>query len=166
MQIVLPSMAGIRKASAVHFMLPVSLRIVRHVVAQGQCTSVKSMTLTAVFHVHPFATSNCFKTFMSPISDKLAWDRYAIMIIGITISFAGSPKINANKITPSIPMSLAGISSTPAKYDNNVILLIFQFAITQRRIPAGAAVKTARPSTNIVLSKTERIITLPICGLR
>lgn len=89
-----------------------------------------------------------------------------MIMIGITISFAGRPKINANKMTPSIPIILAGISRKPEKYDSSVISLIFQFASTQRRIPAGAAVKTARPNTNIVLSKTERIITLPICGLR
>ena len=32
------------------------------------------------------------------------------------------------------------------------------------QIPAGAATVTARPRTNSVLSKTERTITLAICG--
>ncbi len=33
-------------------------------------------------------------------------------------------------------------------------------------MPAGAATLTARASTNRVLSRTERTITLPICGFR
>lgn len=39
---------GISAASAVHLRLPVSLRMVRSVVAQGQCSRLNSMVLSAV----------------------------------------------------------------------------------------------------------------------
>jgi len=40
------------------------------------------------------------------------------------------------------------------------------FAISHMISPAGAAAHTARPNTNMVLSITERTITLPTCGGR
>ena len=110
-----PNMVGIIKERNVHFRLPVSLRIVRQVVAHGQWTNVKSITLTAVVHVHPFCTRSCFKILISLISAKLPCERYAIIIIGTTISFAGSPNKNASKMTPSNPIAFAGISNSPDK---------------------------------------------------
>ena len=41
-----------------------------------------------------------------------------------------------------------------------------RLAISQITRPAGAATAAALPSTNSVLSRTERTITFPICGLR
>ena len=41
-----------------------------------------------------------------------------------------------------------------------------RFAISQITRPAGAATAAALPRTNSVLSRTERTITFPICGLR
>ena len=43
-------------AAAVHFQLPVSFRMVRQVVEQGQCISENSTVHRAVSHVHPFCT--------------------------------------------------------------------------------------------------------------
>ena len=51
----MPITVGKRAATAVHFQLPVSFRIVMSVVEQGQCIRQKSMVLTAVIQVHPFA---------------------------------------------------------------------------------------------------------------
>ena len=92
-------------------------------------------------------------------------DIYAITVIGITISLAGMPRINAIKITPSNPKRRAKGSRNRAHNASNELSPIKLFAISQMIRPAGIAATTALPSTNIVLSKTERISTLPICGI-
>ena len=102
-----PHIVGSAIATKVHFKLPVSLRIVRQVVAQGQCISEKSIIFIAVIIVQPLFISRVFIIFKSFISVRLPCERYVISIIGTTISFAGIPSINAIKITPSIPNTFA-----------------------------------------------------------
>ena len=87
-------------------------------------------------------------------------------MIGITISLAGSAKINAINMTPSKPITRANGSKNSVHNSNKLVSPIMMLAIAQITIPAGAATAIARPKTNNVLSKTERIITLPICGRR
>ena len=53
----------------------------------------------------PFATKSSFISLSDDISTRLPSAIYAIIIMGTTISFAGNPKINAIKITPSSPIS-------------------------------------------------------------
>lgn len=84
--------------------------------------------------------------------------------MGITISFAGKPKINAIIITPSSPISRPNGSRKSEQYLKSEISPIYIFAIIQIKSPAGAATAAARPNTNKVLSNTERIKTLPIRG--
>lgn len=88
------------------------------------------------------------------------------MIIGTTISFAGNPKINASKITPSSPIS------EPRGWRKFEIIthsdspFIIMFDINHITIPAGAATHIALKSTKMVLSSKERTIVLQIWGLR
>ena len=49
--------AGSSAASTVHFQLPVSFFTESSVVEQGECSSVKITTHTAVFHVQPLASN-------------------------------------------------------------------------------------------------------------
>ena len=88
------------------------------------------------------------------------------MIIGITISFAGNPRIKAKRITPSIPRSFAKGSKKPEQRASSVMPPKDRFAISHIASPAGAATTTALPSTNKVLSKMDLMKILPICGLR
>ena len=92
-------------------------------------------------------------------------DIYAITVIGITISLAGIPRINAIKITPSNPNRRAKGSKKSAQRESRELSPIKTFAISQMIRPAGIAAMTALPNTNIVLSKIERISTFPNCGL-
>ena len=69
--IVRPHTVGSIMASKVHFKLPVSLRIVRQVVAQGQCISENSIMFIAVIIVQPLSISSVFIIFKSFISVKL-----------------------------------------------------------------------------------------------
>ena len=91
---------------------------------------------------------------------------YAISIIGMTISFAGKPSMNAIKITPSSPIKPANGSRKPAHTDKRLSPPILIFAASHIIAPAGAAIAAARPRTKSVRSNTERIITFPICGMR
>ena len=91
---------------------------------------------------------------------------YAIMMIGTTISFAGKPKINANRITPSKPIMRPNGSRKSEIIVNNVTSEIVILASSQIIAPAGMATLMALPNTNNVRSKIERTITLPNCGLR
>ena len=91
---------------------------------------------------------------------------YDIIIIGTTISLAGRPKIKASSITPSIPRSFANGSRKSEQWLSNVEPPTETFAITHIMSPAGAATTTALANTNNVLSKIERTMILPICGLR
>ena len=54
MHAAMPAAVGTRMERSIHLKLPVSLRMVRQVVAQGQCISENSMVLIAVTQVHPF----------------------------------------------------------------------------------------------------------------
>ena len=81
--------------------------------------------------------------------------------MGITISFAGIPKINAVKIYPSNPIILAKGSrkfEIIFKIDNPFILILAKSQITR---PAGIATSIALNSINKHLSKIERTIIFP-----
>lgn len=157
---------GSNTETAVHLRLPVSFFIVSTVVEQGQCVREKIITEIAVFTVQPFEIKSSRIAVMEESSVRLPVDIYAIIIIGITISFAGKPKMKAIKITPSSPKRWAKGSKNVAQWRKSEISFIKTFAISQITSPAGAATATERPSTNKVLSKTERIITFANCGLR
>lgn len=86
--------------------------------------------------------------------------------MGITISFAGKPSMNASRISPSMPRNLPGASRNEARCMSMVLPHTDVLASTQIISPAGAATAQALPKTKIVLSKMERTITLPIWGLR
>ena len=89
---------------------------------------------------------------------------YPIIIIGITISFAGSASMKDRSITPSSPSSEANgfrkfaacvMSEAPPKYifDRRNIIM-----------PHGAATHAALPSTNRVLSLKLCTRVCMICG--
>lgn len=136
------------------------------VVAHGKWKSVKIIIQRAVLTVQPFATRSAQSSVLSLNSTRLPCARYDIKIIGTTISFAGNPKINAIIITPSSPISLPKGSKKSEIYARIAVSPIFTFARIQIKSPHGAAAVQALPSTNIVLSRSERIRTFPICGLR
>ena len=106
---------GIKKPRRVHFRLPVSFLMERRVVEQGQCIREKVMVHRAVSPVQPLSTKIWRSVVRSPSSESVPWERYAIMAMGRTISFAGKPKIKAVKMMPSIPKSLAKGSKNVAK---------------------------------------------------
>ena len=85
-------------------MLLVSLYPVIIAIEQGKWKSAKIEVHIAVFKVQPqeIKSSLIALTLLSVI---LPPDRYIITSRGRTISFAGSPNINASKIAPSIPKS-------------------------------------------------------------
>ncbi len=157
-----PVTVGTSQETAVHFMLCVSFLMVRQVVEQGQCIKENSMVLTAVIQVQPFATKSSFKTDKSLISRMLPSAIYAMIMMGTTISLAGNPRINARRMTPSKPMSLANGSRKPEQWASRVAFPTDILAKSQMTIPAGAATEIARPNTNKVRSNMERTMTLPI----
>ena len=57
--IIIPTTVGSIMDSNVHFMLPVSFFMVRHVVEQGQCASENIIIFIAVSQLHPLLTNNC-----------------------------------------------------------------------------------------------------------
>ena len=65
--------------------------------------SINSMVQTAVSQVQPFWTSRALSSMRFPISRRLPVERYAIKMMGTTISLAGSPRIKAMRMTPSMP---------------------------------------------------------------
>ena len=159
-----PNTVGNSAERSVHFILPVSFFIVIRVVEHGQCISENSITFMAVTMFQPFEISMLFNSEIFGTSVKTPCDKYAISIIGITISFAGKPKINAIKIMPSNPIKFPiGFKKLP-KCVKSVPPQTETFAISHIIRPAGAETVIARPKTNSVLSKTERTKTLPICG--
>ena len=83
------------------------------------------------------------------------------MIIGITISFAGNPKMNAIRITPSSPKRCANGSKNDAQYVSRFMPFTLAFAIIQIISPAGAATKAALESTKSVRSNIERTMIFP-----
>ena len=100
----IPSTVGNRKLTAVHFQLCVSLRMVSSVVAHGKCTRENIRVQMAVTHVQPLLTNSSFNTARSPISVIDPFARYAMIMIGTTISFAGKPRRKASRMTPSSPI--------------------------------------------------------------
>ena len=116
----------------------------------------------AVVVVQPFAVRSSLNCIRLMPDDKELPAIYAITAIGITISFAGIPRINAIKIIPSSPKSRAKGSKKFEHRASRVEPLNDRFAISQIRRPAGIAAITARPSTKTVRSRSERINILPI----
>ena len=158
----MPIMVGVIKDISIHFLLWVSFRIVKQVVEHGQCIKENNIVLIAVIIFHPLSINNFLSTFKSSISKRLPCAKYAIIMIGTTISFAGNPRIKANNITPSIPKNLPNGSKKFEQCDNNVASAIVTFAITQIRNPAGIAIIIALLNTNNVRSQIDLMITLPI----
>lgn len=78
------------------------------------------------------------------------------MIIGTTISFAGKPRINAIKITPSSPINCPKGSRNVVQCASRVMSFTCVFAMNHIIRPAGADIITARSNSFKVLSKTER----------
>lgn len=161
---IIPVIVGTAKEMAVHLILCVSFFIVRQVVEQGQCINEKSITQTAVSQVQPLSIKSRFSSDKLAISIILPFDRYAIIMTGITISFAGKPRINAIRITPSRPMSFPKGSRKFEQCVNMLMLPIVMFAISHIIRPAGAATLIALPRTNNVRSNSDLIIILPIWG--
>ncbi len=56
----IPTIVGIMNERAVHFILPVSFFMVRHVVPHGKCIIEKIITHIAVLYVQPFNTNSSF----------------------------------------------------------------------------------------------------------
>lgn len=88
------------------------------------------------------------------------------MIMGITISFAGIPRIKASKMVPSRPKSRAKGSKHADIRVRSVWPPAMVFAISQISSPAGMAAVTALVSTSSVRWTTECSSTEQICGLR
>ena len=120
----------------------------------------------AVESVQPFAVSSVFKATRSLISERLPAERYAATIIGRTISFAGNPKINAVRITPSSPKNLANGSRKPVICESSEKFPTEIFESSQMTSPAGAATAAALDKTKRVLSKTDLTTVRPTCGIR
>ena len=163
-QIVKPQIVGIIKERAVHLELLHSFFIVKQVVEQGQCIRQNNEVQRAVNQVQPLLTNRVFNSVKFSYSAKLPLHKYAIIIIGITISLAGNPNMNAINITPSNPNSFANGSKKLEIWFNRLTSEIITLDNTHSIIPAGAATIIALPKTNRVLSNIERIITLPNCG--
>ena len=127
-QIKSPILVGMIIASKVHFTLFVSFLIVRQVVEHGKCMREKITVQTAVIIVQPLSVNSALKSarLSSSISEPV--ERYAIIIIGKTISLAGNPRIKANKITPSSPKNCANGSKKSEQYFNKLISATFKFS--------------------------------------
>ena len=80
--------------------------------------------------------------------------------MGITISLAGNPRINAKSITPSRPINLPAGSRKSARYARSEEPPVLIFARHQIRRPAGAATTTALNRTKTIFSFTVSPITL------
>ena len=116
---------------------------------------VKIQTQIAVFTVQPLEIKiECIS--VVDIFSMNEADEYAISIMGITVSFAAIPKINAISITPSSPKRV------PKGFKKSVHILSNgepQTLILAKHhiiIPQGIDARIARKSTKIVLSKNER----------
>ncbi len=72
--------------------------------------------------------------------------------------------MKAVRIYPSSPISFPSGSRKFATYVSKFISSMVMFDISHITIPAGAAIAIALPSTNIVFSNIERVITFIICG--
>ena len=163
-QIVKPQIVGIIKERAVHLKLLHSFFIVKQVVEHGQCIRQNNDVQRAVNQVQPLLTNSVLSSVKLSYSVKLPLHKYAIIIIGITISLAGKPNMNAINITPSNPNNFANGSKKLEIWFNRLTSEIITLDNIHSIIPAGAATIIALPKTNRVLSNIERIITLPNCG--
>lgn len=63
-----PAEVGMRMAAAVHFRLPVSLRMVRQVVEQGQWNRQKIIRHSGVTPVHPWEANRALRLAVLSIS--------------------------------------------------------------------------------------------------
>lgn len=162
--IVKPHISGAKNETKVHLKLFVSLYIDIQVVEQGKCNKKNIITHIAVVTVQPFEINRLYISLKFPASLKIPEPLYNIIIIGITISFAGKPSINAVNITPSIPNILANGFRKSVTYEIILALPIFIFANIHIISPAGTETATALPNIDMVLSNILRIITLIICG--
>lgn len=120
----------------------------------------------AVIGVQPLMRRSSLRADRLEISTKVPPDIYAIIAMGITISFAGNPKMNAIIITPSRPIREPIGLRNAEQYPNNEVPFTEMFAISQIISPDGAATIAALPRTNRVLSRMERIRTFIISGFR
>lgn len=96
--IIMPVIVGIARDKRVHFRLWVSLQMVKRVVPQGQWFRVKIMVQMAVSQVQPLATRSSLRASRLSSSRIFPVAIQLIIMIGITISFAGRPKIKARMI--------------------------------------------------------------------
>lgn len=85
---------------------------------------------------------------------------------GITISLAGRPRMKDIRITPSKPMRAAKGSRAEAQRFRRLVPFRWRLAMSQISIPAGMAAVIARPRTNRVRSRMERIRILQSWGRR
>lgn len=161
-----PTNVGKMNAITLHLMLPVSFLTVKSDVIHGQWKREKSIVFSAVSVVQPLSINNCLKILKSDMLFKADVPIYAIITIGITISLAGSAKINAKSMTPSSPIRAANGSKNEATMLKIDVPPMHMFANKNIIKPAGIADTTARPSTKSVLSKIERVNVLIISGLR
>lgn len=83
-------------------------------------------------------------------------DRYVMSMMGMTISLAGSPRMNASRMMPSKPRYQANGSRNRAMCCKRLASEITMLAKSQITAPAGAAMMTARLRTNKVRSMIER----------
>jgi len=81
--------------------------------------------------------------------------RYAITIVGTTISLAGMAMMYVSMMTPSRPIAWPRGSSHPAITATSVRSPQWMLASSQITAPAGAAVHIARHSTNSVRSMID-----------
>ena len=102
-----PKTVGVTMERNVHLKLAHSFFIVRQVVEQGQCIKQKSDVQRAVSQVQPLSANNIFNSAKFSYSTRLPRHKYAMIIMGITISFAGNPRIKATNMTPSSPKIFA-----------------------------------------------------------
>lgn len=161
---VIAVIVGIIIPAIAHFRLFVSFFIVRNVVEHGQCNSENTIKHNATPISHPLFMSRSCSVPMLSMPKRVLFDIYDIIMIGITISFAGHPKIKANRITPSSPISMANGSKKLEDISINVAPSTLILAINQITKPAGVATFIALARTNSVLSNIDLTITLPICG--
>jgi hypothetical protein len=97
--------SGINAPKSVHLRSRVSCQIVHKVVAHGWWRTEKMIKHSAVRDVHPHDTSRPRRALRLSISTMAPPEEYPIIKMGMTISFAGSPRRNAARMKPSRPMA-------------------------------------------------------------
>lgn len=153
------------KAKNVYLKLPVSFFIVNNVVIQGKCMTEKIITHKAVLMVQPLSINNVFNSPIFFISVIYPSDIYPIIIIGMTISFAGSASKKAISITPSNPIVLANGSRKFVHKFKIEVSLILMLASTHIIRPAGADMTMALFKIDRLLLDIDFTIVLKIWGL-